>query len=167
MKKLLVIPFLAALITLAGCGGNGGIDKIAYNDQLVDLTEACFIIGEDAMWTAIELGDFQTAKAEFPNTLETCKQAHQNVLAILPYNNDADLRDAVAALLVAEIAYLETFETILDFWTVEELTPEQEEALAAIEAELDRLEEAVNIASTHLMETQEAFAVKHGYELEE
>ncbi len=168
MKKLLVVPFLAAVIILIGCGGKTEIDKIAYNDKLVDLTEQCFVHGEDAMRSSVELGDYQSAKAEFPRALETCKQAHQNVGAVLPYNNDTDLKDAVAALLAAEIAYLETFETILDFWMVEDqLTPEQQEALATIEAELDTLEEAVNVASTNLMQTQETFAVKHGYELEE
>ncbi|MDR0282651.1 MAG: hypothetical protein LBI53_05115 [Candidatus Peribacteria bacterium] len=168
MKKLLIVSLLTAVIILVGCGGKNEIDKIAYNDKLVDLTEQCFVHGEDAMWSSVELGDYQATKAELPKALETCKQAHQNVGMVLPYNNDTDLKDAVAALLVAEITYLETFEAILDFWMVEdELTPEQQEALATIETELDRLEEAVNVASNNLMQTQETFAVKHGYELEE
>jgi uncharacterized damage-inducible protein DinB len=164
MKKLFIVaPALAVLFTLAGCGG---VDVVDYNDKLVDLADKCFT-AEGLMRDAMDQENYGSAKTLYDTTVETCQASQADTAAMEPYDDDASLRDAVDALLQAELAYLGKFGETLPYREYDEFTDEQETAYNALEAELETIEEAINAASESLGDIQEAFAAKHGYELEE
>lgn len=163
MKKLLMLPAFFGLFALAGCGG---VDVIDYNDKLVDLAETCFT-AENLMWDAVDQENYTLAKDLLSSSITTCQKAQTDTAAMEGYNDDVDLRDAVDVLLQAEVAYLTKFQEALPYRELDEISDEEEATYEAIEAELDVLDEASVAASNSLVSIQEAFATKHGYELEE
>ncbi|MDR0370107.1 MAG: hypothetical protein LBH96_06550 [Candidatus Peribacteria bacterium] len=163
MKKLLMLPIFAALFSLTGCGG---VDVIDYNDKLVELAETCFT-AENLMWDAVDQENYTLANELLSSSIETCQKTQTDTAAMEGYNDDTDLRDAVDALLQAEVAYLTKFQEALPYRELDEMSDEENANYEAIEAELDILDEASVAASNNLVSIQEAFSTKHGYELEE
>ncbi|MCR5411609.1 MAG: hypothetical protein K6E76_01065 [Patescibacteria group bacterium] len=75
-----------------------------------------------------------------------------------PYEGDDSLRSSIEKYLDAEVTYLEMWDQLF--------TTENEEEMDVLGSEIDRMEEQTALLYQDVIQVQEAFASKFGYELE-
>lgn len=164
MKKSLLAIFAAfSTVLLAGCG----VNVIDYNDKLVELGKACYT-AEEVIDTELNLENYEGAQTALTAALNLCAANAETVKNMEGYKDDTDLRDAFAAVLDSEVVYLEKYGELIAYYTLsdEEWTDEVEAAADALFEEVSALYDLTIDASDNLQIVQEAFATRHGYELE-
>ena len=82
------------------------------------------------------------------------------------YDKDSSLKDAVVDLLSSEVEYLQKFWSTSQYRNIDNITAEDEAAYEEIVRDLYKSETELNNKFVSLQEVQEAFAAKHGLNLE-
>lgn len=176
MKKLSALFTLVVATFLVGCGSSltdlkGGVE---YNNNIITLLDQSDVIYQeytdasasenletvDAISVAEEVR--LTTIAQLQASLETLK-------ALEDFNGDASLKDAAVAYVQDSISVLETEEK--EYLDVYKTFLASEETDADAADQLSKIGEAIYERHEAILEaftsTQETFAAKHGYLLEE
>lgn len=188
MKNLKILSLLwVALIawTLAGCGNNQttqnnnswdliieeidtNTDVIAYNDNLVDTAQQCFL-SEETIWTTYENESATTEdiQAAINSTVNTCRDTIDNINALGGWEWDTSLKDGIVAILEKDIEYYSKFSELLPYLDItDELTEDQAAVYDEIVNQINNIDDELSTANEDLMRIQETFASNHGYELD-
>ena len=188
MKNLKILSLLwVALIawTLAGCGNNQttqnnnswdliieeidtNTDVIAYNDNLVDTAQQCFL-SEETIWTTYENESATTEdiQAAINSTVNTCRDTIDNINALGGWEWDTSLKDGIVAILEKDIEYYSKFSELLPYLDItDELTEDQAAVYDEIVNQINNIDDELSTANEDLMRIQETFASNHWYELD-
>jgi Asp-tRNA(Asn)/Glu-tRNA(Gln) amidotransferase B subunit len=95
-----------------------------------------------------------------------CQNAQAKASQMWDYEKDSSLKDAVIDLLTMEVNYLQKFSETSRYRNIDNLTEEDKIAYNWIVTELNEVQNYLNKQFTNLQDTQEAFAAKHGLNLE-
>lgn len=180
MKKLWILAILLGCMVITGCDSattnetNTGSSSVvankeeksdltdvwAYNDALIDIIDGDCLDAESEFLDAIDNIEGDTAKVfdTLDQALTTCENALLSVKWMKPYEGDDSLRSSIEKYLDAEVTYLEMWDQLF--------TTENEEEMDVLGSEIDRMEEQTALLYQDVIQVQEAFASKFGYELE-
>lgn len=180
MKKLLMLTVLLGCMVMTGCDSvktnetdeessmivenkeekSDLTDVGAYNDALIDIVDWDCLDAESQFLKAIENIEGDTAKVfdTLDQALATCEKSLLDVQAMTSYEGDDSLRSSIEKYLDAEVEYLEMWDQLF--------TSENEEEMDVLGSEIDRMEEQTDLLRKEVIQVQEAFASKFGYELQ-
>ncbi len=141
-------------------------DIIDYNDSLVDIFDECDGAMEGFIITFNdENSSVDSISKSLKSTISTCETAKDKASKVWNIDGDNVLKDAVVAVISANINYLKTFETTKPYWKVDKISEDNEEYKKITEI-LEKKSYIVEKSTEYLMDIQEDFAKKHWFKLD-
>lgn len=176
-KTLILLGILIISTTLAGCWNNKinnetwnptteNSDVINYNDNLMDYALSC-VSSENDIWSAYDKSStIEDIENIINSTITRCNDSSEKINNLWDRNWDSSLKDAVLAIVKSEINYLWKFNELLPYIEKENLTEEEKSNYDSIIAEIETINNELNEANNKITITQEQFAEKYWFELE-
>lgn len=187
MKNVKLLALLWVVIvawTLAWCGNKQNSDfgtnnqwdiivedvtsqydaVINYNDSLVEIASQC-IISEDNIPEDYENG-IENIQVAVNNTIAECQNSINQINELWDWEGDSSLREWIVKILELDVAYFSKFNEILPYLVQGELPEADADKYDALVDEISAINQEMETANNDLMEIQEAFAARHGYELQ-
>lgn len=177
MKNIKILSLLWVILitwTLAGCWNKDwdfiiedASAVINYNDNLVDTASAC-IASENIIRDTYdnENSSIEDIKTAINNTIEECTTAKKNIKSIWDWEWDSSLKDWILNIIEKYITYYSKFSEVLPYLEQEEITEDQNTKYESLLAEIETLDNELNIANQNLINIQQEFANKYWFELE-
>ena len=165
MKKSLWLISLLWILVLSWCWSS--MDVVEYNDSFVALVKDCTDANQalfqnfNSEWATID-----SISQSLQNNISTCQNSQAKASQMWDYDKDSSLKDWVVKLLTMEVDYLQKFSETSRYWNIDNITDEDKLAYDTIVGDLYRSESELNSQFISLQEIQEAFAAKHGLNLE-
>ena len=135
---------------------------IYYNDSLLAIAYQCGMSEEDIQedyenW----LENIQVA---VNNTIAECQNSINQINELWDWEGDSSLKEWIIKVL--ELEYFSKFNEILPYLVEGEVSEADAEKYNTLVDEIEAIEQEMDDSNTELMKIQEAFAAKHGYELQ-
>lgn len=165
MKNSLWLISLLWILILSWCWSS--LNVVEYNDNFVSIVKECTDANQalfqtfNADWSAID-----SIAASLQENINICQNSQKKADNLWDYDKDSSLKDAVVDLLASEVEYLQKFWSTQIYRNMDNITPEDELAYEEIVRDLYKSETDLNAKFVSLQEVQEAFAAKHGLNLE-
>jgi len=165
MKKSLWLLSLLWILILSWCGSSTNV--VEYNDSFVELVREC-TDGNQALFQNYNANSatLDSISQSLQDNISICQNAQAKASQMWDYEKDSSLKDAVINLLTMEVNYLQKFSETSRYRNIDNLTEEDKIAYNWIVTELNEVQNYLNKQFTNLQDTQEAFAAKHGLNLE-
>ena len=165
MKKSLWLLSLLWILILSWCGSSTNV--VEYNDSFVELVREC-TDGNQALFQTYNANSatLDSIAQSLQDNISMCQNAQAKASQMWDYEKDSSLKDAVINLLTIEVNYLQKFSETSRYRNIDNLTEEDKIAYNWIVTELNEVQNYLNKQFTNLQDTQEAFAAKHGLNLE-
>ena len=165
MKKSLWLLSLLWILILSWCGSSTNV--VEYNDSFVELVREC-TDGNQALFQTYNANSatLDSISQSLQDNISICQNAQAKASQMWDYEKDSSLKDAVINLLTTEVNYLQKFSETSRYRNIDNLTEEDKIAYNWIVTELNEVQNYLNKQFTNLQDTQEAFAAKHGLNLE-
>lgn len=165
MKKSLWLLSLLWILILSWCGSS--MNVVEYNDSFVELVREC-TDGNQALFQTYNANSatLDSISQSLQDNISICQNAQAKASQMWDYEKDSSLKDAVINLLTMEVNYLQKFSETSRYRNIDNLTEEDKIAYNWIVTELNEVQNYLNKQFTNLQDTQEAFAAKHGLNLE-
>jgi len=165
MKKSLWLLSLLWILILSWCGSSTNV--VEYNDSFVELVREC-TDGNQALFQTYNANSatLDSISQSLQDNISICQNAQAKASQMWDYEKDSSLKDAVINLLTMEVNYLQKFSETSRYRNIDNLTEEDKIAYNWIVTELNEVQNYLNKQFTNLQDTQEAFAAKHGLNLE-
>lgn len=165
MKKSLWLLSLLWILILSWCGSSTNV--VEYNDSFVELVREC-TDGNQALFQTYNANSatLDSIAQSLQDNISMCQNAQAKASQMWDYEKDSSLKDAVIDLLTMEVNYLQKFSETSRYRNIDNLTEEDKIAYNWIVTELNEVQNYLNKQFTNLQDTQEAFAAKHGLNLE-
>ena len=165
MKKSLWLLSLLWILILSWCGSSTNV--VEYNDSFVELVREC-TDGNQALFQTYNANSatLDSISQSLQDNISICQNAQAKASQMWDYEKDSSLKDAVVDLLTMEVNYLQKFSETSRYRNIDNLTEEDKIAYNWIVTELNEVQNYLNKQFTNLQDTQEAFAAKHGLNLE-
>lgn len=165
MKKSLWLLSLLWILILSWCGSSTNV--VEYNDSFVELVREC-TDGNQALFQTYNANSatLDSITQSLQDNISMCQNAQAKASQMWDYEKDSSLKDAVINLLTTEVNYLQKFSETSRYRNIDNLTEEDKIAYNWIVTELNEVQNYLNKQFTNLQDTQEAFAAKHGLNLE-
>ena len=165
MKKSLWLLSLLWILILSWCGSSTNV--VEYNDSFVELVREC-TDGNQALFQTYNANSatLDSIAQSLQDNISMCQNAQAKASQMWDYEKDSSLKDAVINLLTMEVNYLQKFSETSRYRNIDNLTEEDKIAYNWIVTELNEVQNYLNKQFTNLQDTQEAFAAKHGLNLE-
>ena len=165
MKKSLWLLSLLWILILSWCGSSSNV--VEYNDSFVELVKEC----TDGNQTLFQTYNANSATLDsiaqsLQDNITICQNAQVKASQMWDYEKDSSLKEAVINLLTMEVNYLQKFSETSRYRNIDNLTDEDKIAYNWIVTELNEVQNHLNQQFTNLQDVQEAFAAKHGLNLE-
>ena len=137
---------------------------IYYNDSLLAIAYQCGMSEEDIQedyenW----LENIQVA---VNNTIAECQNSINQINELWDWEGDSSLKEWIIKVLELNIEYFSKFNEILPYLVEGEVSEADAEKYNTLVDEIEAIEQEMDDSNTELMKIQEAFAAKHGYELQ-
>lgn len=165
MKKSLWLISLLWILILSWCWSS--MDVVEYNDSFVALVKDCTDANQalfqnfNSEWATID-----SISQSLQNNISICQNSQAKASQMWDYDKDSSLKDWVVKLLTMEVDYLQKFSETSRYWNIDNITDEDKLAYDTIVGDLYKSESELNSQFISLQEIQEAFAAKHGLNLE-
>ena len=165
MKKSLWLISLLWILNLSWCWSS--VDVVEYNDSFVALVKDCTDANQalfqnfNSEWATID-----SISQSLQNNISICQNSQEKASQMWDYDKDSSLKDWVVKLLTMEVDYLQKFSETSRYWNIDNITDEDKLAYDTIVGDLYKSESELNSQFISLQEIQEAFAAKHGLNLE-
>ena len=165
MKKSLWLLSLLWILILSWCGSSTNV--VEYNDSFVELVREC-TDGNQALFQTYNANSatLDSIAQSLQDNISMCQNAQAKASQMKKKKKDSSLKDAVINLLTIEVNYLQKFSETSRYRNIDNLTEEDKIAYNWIVTELNEVQNYLNKQFTNLQDTQEAFAAKHGLNLE-
>lgn len=137
---------------------------INYNDSLVEMASQC-IISEDNIPEDYENG-IENIQVGVNNTIAECQNSINQINELWDWEGDSSLREWIVKILELDVAYFSKFNEILPYLVQGELPEADADKYETLLDEISAINQEMETANNDLMEVQEAFAARHGYELQ-
>lgn len=165
MKKSLWLISLLWILILSWCWSS--VDVVEYNDSFVALVKECTDANQalfqnfNSEWATLD-----SISQTLQNNINICQNSQAKASQMWDYDKDSSLKDWVVKLLTMEVDYLQKFSETSRYWNIDNITDEDKLAYDTIVGDLYKSESELNSQFISLQEIQEAFAAKHGLNLE-
>jgi len=165
MKKSLWLISLLWILILSWCWSS--VDVVEYNDSFVALVKECTDANQalfqnfNSEWATLD-----SISQTLQNNINICQNSQTKASQMWDYDKDRSLKDWVVKLLTMEVDYLQKFSETSRYWNIDNITDEDKLAYDTIVGDLYKSESELNSQFISLQEIQEAFAAKHGLNLE-